>query len=102
MPGDSQRPVPNWVEVEWTVEPHSKEHSEIYSRRDIYSAVWINDHKEYQSRLKTIVQRVDLTTILTPEIVARARKNPKTTNIKLKVIFRDGQVSITAENEVWR
>lgn len=106
MPGDSQRPVPQWIEAEWVEysaefkvwaereEKLPQETAYTKERREEYAKAWATN--------PVFVRRVDLTGILTPEIIARARKNPKTTNVKLKVIFKDDQVSITAENEVWR
>ena len=101
LPGDGY-PMPKWVEVEWTISPRTSEHLALFARDDKYTPKWMKDHAEYEARLKTVTQRIDLTPILTPEIIARARQNPKSTNVKLKVIFRDDQVSITADNEVWR
>jgi hypothetical protein len=102
MPGDSQRPVAQWVEVEWTIEPKSQESAVLYGRADKYSVQWMKDHAEFQSRLQRVKRKIELAPILTSEIIERARQSPKTTNVKLKVIFRDDQVSITADNEVWR
>ncbi len=101
LPGDGY-PVPKWVEVEWTIEPRTPEEIALFERDDKYTPRWMKDIAEFKSRLQRVTQRVDLTPILTPEIIARARQNPKSTNVKLTVIFRDDQVSIQAASEQWR
>lgn len=105
MPGDNY-PISKSVEVEWL------QHGAAYKawklaygslpQDQLYSAENQKKYQEAWSKNPRYSKRIDLTPILTPEIIARARQNPKTTNVKLKVIFRDDQVSITADNEVWR
>ena len=105
MPGDSKRGLPQFVEVEWSFEPESLRSfsKELFGRNDNYSPQWMKDYNEkYQTNLTVTNKRLDLTSILTSELVAQARTNPKTTNIKLTVTFKDDQVSIEATPEKWR
>ena len=105
MPGDSKRGLPQFVEVEWSFEPESLRSfsKELFGRNDKYSPQWMKDYNEkYQTNLTVTNKRLDLTSILTSELVAQARTNPKTTNIKLTVTFKDDQVSIEATPEKWR
>jgi hypothetical protein len=106
MPGDSQRPIPEWVEIQWAEhspefkawadreETLPKNEAHNVERRALYEKAWATN--------PTYIKKIDLTGGLTSEIIARARENSKNTNIKLKVIFKRDKVSISAENEVWQ
>ena len=106
MPGDSKRGLPQFVEVAWA--RHSEAFKSWSKQMDgaANEVIYSKENREISEKLwKTnprYIQRVDLTSILTPELVAQARTNPKTTNIKLTVTFRDDQVSIEATPEKWR
>ncbi|MBP8149482.1 MAG: hypothetical protein KAY21_07165 [Limnohabitans sp.] len=43
-----------------------------------------------------------MTSILTPELLAKVRANPSTTHLKLTVVFKDDDVSLIAEADVWK
>lgn len=105
MPGDSQRGVPQFVEVEWTVTSPELDAwwgKNISNRPDKYSAKWNEDYKNAMSRVPRYTRRVDLTPILTPELIAQVRANRQTTNLKLTITFDNDQVSIVAQPEKWR
>ena len=103
MPGDRKGGIPQSVEAEWIL--HGEEYSawskitpdsEFYTKENqsIFKKLWAaNPH---------YIQRVDLTTILTPDIVAQVRADRKNTQMKMTVIFRDDKVDITAEPYKWR
>lgn len=106
MPGDSKRGLPQFVEVAWA--RHSEAFKSWSKQMDgaANEVIYSKENREISEKLwKTnprYKQRVDLTSILTPELIAQARTNPKTTNIKLTVTFKDDQVSIEAAPEKWR
>ena len=104
MPGDSKRGLPQFVEIAW-VESNADVVA-LQDQRDksfeLYSRQWLEETKKINLITPKYNRHLDLTSILTPELVAQARTNPKTTNIKLTVTFRDDQVSIEATPEKWR
>ncbi len=106
MPGDIKRPVPQWVQVSW--KQHDKElkaYLQKYNQlpgEERYTDQVQKEYEEQWARSPSYTQRVDLTPILTPELIAQARANYKTTNLLLTVIFMDDKVTIEAELEKWR
>lgn len=105
MPGDSKRGVPQFVEVEWTVESdelRAEMDRVLYSRADKFSLAWREDYKQFMIKVPRYTRRVDLIPILTPELIAQVRANRQTTNLKLTITFNNDQVSIVAEPEKWR
>ncbi len=104
MPSDNKRGLPQFVDIEWTVatpqitsmrESRDKHH-------ELYSNAWIAETKEINLATPIHKRRVDLTPILTPELLAQVRANRRNTQLKLKVVFTDDDVGITASAEVWR
>ncbi|MDR6730286.1 hypothetical protein [Delftia lacustris] len=103
MPGDIKSGVPKFVEAEWVL--HSEEFlawsnntpdNERYSKenREIYRKLWAaNPH---------YVQRIELTPMLTPELIAKVQADRSNTQLKMIVIFRDDKVEITAKPYKWR
>ena len=108
MPGDSKRGMPQFVEVEWfqeTAESKALQESVQQPQGTVTKQLWddyLRKLEEVRERGFTYRKRIDLTPILTSVLIAQARNNPKTTNIKLVVIFKDDQVSIEAMPEKWR
>lgn len=103
MPGDLKEGISNFIEVEWFL--HSEEFlawsnntpdNERYSKenREIFRKLWAtNPH---------YVQRIELTPILTPELIAKVQADRSNTQLKMIVIFRDDKVEITAKPYKWR
>lgn len=106
MPGDSQLGLPAFVDVEWTIPnkdywawsaemdkqaPQARHSTE---NREIYERLWKAN--------PSYTQRVDLTPIITPELVTRVRADRQNTQLKLTIIFNNDQVSIEAEARKWR
>ncbi len=103
MPGDIKEGISNFIEVEWFL--HSEEFlawsnntpdNERYSKenREIFRKLWAtNPH---------YVQRIELTPILTPELIAKVQADRSNTQLKMIVIFRDDKVEITAKPYKWR
>ena len=104
MPGDSQRGVPQFVEVQWMVA--TPEINNLRAKRDRdfsdYSKPWMDETDRINAIAPHHTRRIDLTPILTPKLLAQVRANSSTTNLKLTVVFLGDQVNITAAPEVWR
>ena len=104
MAGDSKRGVPQFVDIEWTVT--TPEISEAQRQKDIrfkeYSTEWREETERIYAMSPMHKRRIDLTPILTPELLTQMRANRKNTQLKLKVVFTDDDVGITASAEVWR
>jgi hypothetical protein len=108
MPGDSKRGLPRFVEVEWTQE--TAESKAMFERlqqpkgmvsKEAWSTYTQQLDEVYKKGLR-YTRRIDLTPILTPELLARIRANPKSGNVKLTVTFNNYQVSIEAQAEKLR
>jgi hypothetical protein len=103
MPGDIKGGLPKSVEMEWIIHNEeytnwskntSREEKNSSEHREIYRKLWAaNPH---------YVQRVDLTPILTPELIAKVQTDRENTQLKMIVIFRDDKVEITAKPYKWR
>ncbi len=104
MPGDSKRGIPKFVDIEWTVT--TPEISEAQRQKSIrfkdYSTEWREETQGIYAMSPIHKRRIDLTPILTPELLAQVRANRKNTHLKLKVVFTDDDVTVTASADVWR
>jgi hypothetical protein len=104
MPGDSKHGLPKFVEVEWmvaTVE-YQQEREALNSRNDRYSDQWIIDSKRSNQRAPHYTKRVDLSSIITPELVEQVRSDRQNTQLKLIITFNNGDVDIKALAYKWR
>lgn len=104
MPGDSKRAVPQFVDVEWMVSTaeYRKEREALDSRSDRYSKQWMQDSTRTNQRAPHHTKRIDLTPIITPDLVERVRADRQNTKLKLIITFNNDQVDIKAEAEKWR
>ena len=104
IPADSKRGVPQFVDIEWTIATPMI--TAMRESRDacheLYSNAWIAETKEINLATPMHKRRIALTSILTPELLAQVRANRKNTLLKLKVVFTDDDVTVTASAEVWR
>ena len=104
MPADSKRGIPQFIDIEWTVT--TPEISEAQRQKSIrfkeYSPEWREETLRIYAMSPMHKRRIDLTPILTPELLAQVRANRKNTQLKLKVVFTDNDVTVTASAEVWR
>lgn len=108
MPGDSNRPVPRFVEVEWWQQTAESIELKNSQQRSTSS---LPDQARSDPRLRrdeviakglTFQKIIDLTSVITPGLIAEVRSNPRGTNLKLLVLFTDGDVTIKASPEKWR
>ena len=106
MPGDSKRPIPRFVDIEWTVESNElrlEMDRVLYSRSDKFSDAWIKDFNEFmKTRVPRYTRRIDLTPIITPELIAKVRADRRGSLLKLIITFNNDKVDIKAEVEKWR
>ncbi len=104
MVGDIKHGMSQVVEVEWSIE--TPEIQSLRKKRDQafsdYSKFWMNETDRINALAPRHISRINLTPILTTELLAQVRANRQNTHLKLKVIFTDGEVTITAAPEVWR
>lgn len=104
MPSDNKRGVPQFADIEWMVATpaYNRAWVELSHRTDKYSKQWMTDVDEVNANAPRYKRRIDLTPILTPELLTQVRANRKNTQLKLKVVFTDDDVTVTASAEVWR
>ncbi|PJO39137.1 hypothetical protein CTI10_005845 [Delftia acidovorans] len=103
MPGDTKGGIPQSVEVEWFL--HSKEFSDWSNNTPSeikYSSASDEIYKKLQATNAHHIQRVDLTSILNPELIEKIQADRLNTQLKMIIIFRDDKVGITAEPYKWR
>jgi hypothetical protein len=108
MPGDSQRGVPQFLEVAW--EESTPQAQAALDRLPKLEGVVSAEKREIRKKSldeayalrHRYTRRIALTPILTPELLAQVRANRSTTHLKLTVVFQGDQVNITATPEVWR
>jgi len=103
MPGDTKGGIPQSVEVEWFL--HSKEFSEWSNNTPSeikYASTSDEIYKKLQATNAHHIQRVDLTSILNPELIEKIQADRLNTQLKMIIIFRDDKVGITAEPYKWR
>jgi hypothetical protein len=104
MPGDSKHGLPTFVDVEWMVAtPEYDEKWKILSSRgDKYSKQWIVDADAVNAKAPHHTKRVDLTSIITPELVDQVRLDRHNTQLKLIITFNNDDVDIKALAYKWR
>lgn len=103
MSGDIKGVVPKSVEAEWI------SYSQEFTNWSKNTPYWEKDSKENNDIFdklwptnSTYIQRIDLTSILTPELIEKIQADREKTQLKMIVIFRDDKVEITAEPYKWR
>jgi hypothetical protein len=103
MSGDIKGGVPKSVEAEWI------SYSQEFTNWSKNTPYWEKDSKENNDIFdklwptnSTYIQRIDLTPILTPELIEKVQADREKTQLKMIVIFIDEKVEITAEPYKWR
>lgn len=105
MPGDVKGRSPTYVDVEWTVRTAESEleWKQLDDRADKYrSQDWFEAQRRYAAALPRHSVRLELGTVISPELVAKVRADPSSTQLKLTVHFKDGAARATAEAYKWR
>ena len=108
MAGDSEHGAPQFVEVEWSVStPESR--SAVAQIGVLSGKTTKAQYEEHLEKLReayrlapNYTRRIDLTPIITPELVAQVRADPQSMHLKLTVTFKDDDVSIAAEAYRWK
>ncbi|MDP2371420.1 hypothetical protein [Rhodoferax sp.] len=104
MPDDSQRGVPQFVEVEWSVATPQIEAAQAIRNKNLdkYSEAWMQETDRINRMTPRYTRRIDLTPIVTPALIDQVRADRANTQLKLTITFNNDQVSITARAEKWR
>jgi hypothetical protein len=104
MPRDSKHGLPKFVEVEWMVATpeYAQEWKILSSRSDVYSEQWIADAGAINAKAPHHTKRIDLTSIITPELVTEVRTDRQNTLLKLIITFNNDDVDIKALAYKWR
>lgn len=106
MPGDSKRPVPREVEVEWLV--WTDEYLAWDKAFNEKPSSYMNSPEgqaKYQrewAKNPRYTRRIDLTPVITPELIAKVRADRRGSLLKLIITFNNDKVDIKAEVEKWR
>jgi hypothetical protein len=106
MPGDSKRPVPREVEVEWLI--WTDEYNAWDKAFNEKPGSYMNspegqaEYKREWAKNPRYKQRIDLTPIVTPALLAKVRADRRGSLLKLIITFNNDQVDIKAEVEKWR
>ncbi|TBO32929.1 hypothetical protein EYS42_07140 [Aquabacterium lacunae] len=108
MSGDSKRGAPEFVDVVWS-ESTPQAEAALSRIPKLSGKVSVEQQASRKKLLddayrlrNNYTRRIDLTPILTPELVTQVRANRANTNLKLMVVFKGEDVTITASPEVWR
>jgi hypothetical protein len=104
MPGDVKGGPPTWVEFDWMVATpeYKRKGEELTQRHDKYSARWNADMDALNESALHYSQRIDLRSVVTPELLAQVRANRQTTQLKITFTFEGDKVSAKAEAFKWR
>lgn len=106
MPGDSKEALPRFVDVTWIsylpeFEAISEKYEKIY-KEDRVTPEIKKEFRQEVAKNPVYTKRVDLTPILTPELVEKVRADKNNTQLHLNIRFDNDAVSITAKAEKWR
>lgn len=106
MPGDRRGGVPKFVDLEWVVHtPEFKEWSardQLKSKVEQYSAASLAEYHREWAKLPHYTKRIELTPIITPEMLAQVRADAQNTQLKLIITFNNDEVDIKALAYKWR
>ena len=104
MPGDTKRGILQFVEIKWMVATleYDNQRKTLSSRADKYSKQWIADVDVVNAKAPHYTKRIDLASIITPELIAQVRANAQNTQPKLIITFNNEDVGIQAVGYKWR
>ena len=106
MPGDNKKAVPTFIDVEWLV-PTDEFNRWIKTfdqkpRQEQYSEEGEAEYRRQWAAVPMYKQRVDVTSIITPELVKKVRADSRNTQLQLIITFNTDKVDIKAVAEKWR
>jgi hypothetical protein len=106
MPGDSKQPVPKFIDVEWTVpSPEFDQWVDIFEKKpydERYSEEGEAALRRQWAANPHYTKRIDVTHILTPELVSKVRADSRHTQLALTITFNNSEVDIQAHADKWR
>ena len=106
MPGDSKKAVPTFINVEWSVPTPEFDRwaklSAEKTRTERHSEEGEAEYARQWAAVPTYKQRVDVTSIITPELVKKVRADSRNTQLQLIITFNTDKVDIKAVAEKWR
>lgn len=109
MPGDSKRGIPKFVDVEWVVPTDDFDRwaqaEDKKPKGEINKDQLAQKLAEFQKRWNAnpkYLKSVDLTSVLTPELVEQVRADRQNTQLKLIITFNNDEVDIKAMAYKWR
>ena len=104
MPGDSKRAVPRFVDISWMVATptYDKQWEILSGRDDKYSKQWLADVEAVNASAPNYTRRIDLFSIITPDLISQVRADSHNTQLKLVITFNNDDVDIKAMAYKWR
>ena len=108
IPGESDRGMPQFVDVAWVAPLLESEQtvSGVEKPLGVMSKVhWRNFLAELNVAYRhtpTYTRRIDLKSIITPELLGQVRANAQNTQLKLFITFHNENVDVKAKAFKWR
>ncbi len=109
MPGDSKRGIPQFVDVAWAIPTDEfdrwAEEKDRKPKGELSKNELAEERAEFKKRWAAnphYTKRIDLTPIITPELIAQVRADSQNTELKVIITFNNDDVSIQAMAEKWR
>jgi hypothetical protein len=106
MPDDKLGKMPTWVELRWlNLTPDFEQWSAEEEKKPVTEQRSPSNVAEYNRRraaLPSQSKRIDLTPLITPDLVARVKADRRNTQLKLTFTFNNEQLNVKAEAYKWR
>jgi hypothetical protein len=104
MPDDNRHSLPKFVDVQWMVATpaYDDEWKTLSERADKYSKKWMADAKKINAKAPHYTKRIDLTPIITSELINQVRSDSQNMQLKLIITFDNDEVYIKALADKWR
>jgi hypothetical protein len=104
VPVDANGRQPTYVDIEWVIENEESERlwKEWEQHPDKYGALGMQTHGRYSKALSRYTARVDLRSVVTPDVLAAVKENPSTTQLRLTILFNEGTVDVKASAFQWQ
>jgi len=106
MPDDKTGKMPTWVEFRWmNFTKEFQDWSAIEEAKPKSIQQLPSNVAEYERRraaLPNHTRRIALTTLVTPDLIARVKADRRNTQLKLTFTFNNEQLDVKAEAYKWR